>query len=502
MGRKITMATRNELVARLSERYQAAGRSEKSLILDEFVKVSGYHRKHATRVLGKPKAEGGSDRRTRRIYDEAVRQALAVVWEASDRICGKRLKALLPSLVSSMEKFGHLSLDETVRTKLLAMSPATIDRVLTPTRSVAVGKKRRRQLPSNSIRRTVPIRTFADWGDPLPGFCEADFVAHCGGSMAGSFLHTMTLTDIASCWTEGVALVSRQQELVAAALDVFRSRLPMKLLGLDTDNDGAFINETIVGYCREHGIEFTRSRPYRSNDQAWVEQKNGAVVRRLVGYDRHSGLAAARVLTRLLNAARLYVNFFQPSFKLREKIRTGAKVSKRYYPPETPCDRLLGDVRVTDDVKRALITQRETLDPVQLLKDIRDAQEELATGSVAEHGDLDRFLKSLPERWREGDGRAKQRKTMEPRTWRTRIDPFEDVWPQVEAWLRAEPDATAKELFSRLEGEHPGRFGPGQLRTLQRRTKEWRRTVARVLIGLTESQGGDDRAAAIAVMST
>jgi len=496
MARRITMATRNELVAELRKRYPEAGRVEKSRILDEFVAVSGYHRKHAVRVLGKRDGDRGTGRQARRVYDEAVRQALVVLWEAADRICGKRLKALLPSLVKSMEKHGHLSLDEHVRTRLLSMSPATIDRLLAPTRTVAGGKKRRRPLPSTSVRRAVPVRTFAGWDDPPPGFCEGDFVAHCGGVMAGSFLHTMTLTDIASGWTEGVALVARQQEMVVEALDVFRSRLPMKLLGLDTDNDGAFINATVVAYCDKHSIEFTRSRPYRSNDQAWVEQKNGAVVRRLVGYDRLAGLTTARVLTRLLTAARLYVNFFQPSFKLREKVRTGAKVVKRYYPPATPCDRLLANPIVDQTIKRSLREQRDALDPAKLLKAIRDAQADLAAGAQTEHESFDQFLRNLPEQWQNGDARPTHRKKTEsPRNWRTRQDPFEEVWPRVEAWLQASPDATAKALLERLEREQAGRFTRGQLRTLQRRVKEWRGAMAAALIGLDEGpidrDGGD-----------
>ncbi len=464
MGRQITMATRNELVAKLRKRYRSAGRAEKCRILDEFVAVSGCHRKHATRVLGKQKVGQGDERQARRIYDEAVRQALAFVWEAADRICGKRLKALLPSLVGSMEKFGHLSLDEGVRTRLLAMSAATIDRMLAPMRVVAGGKKRRRPIPSTSVRRVVPVRTFADWGDPPPGFCEGDFVAHCGGSMAGSFLHTMTLTDIASGWTECVALVSRQQELVVEALDVFRSRLPMKLLGFDTDNDGAFLNATVVAYCVKHGIEFTRSRPYHSNDQAWVEQKNGAAVRRLVGYERLAGLSAARVLTRVLTVARLYVNFFQPSFKLREKIRTGAKVSKRYHTPATPCDRLLANPAVDEATKRTLTEQRDALDPVRLLKELRDAQADLAAGTSTEHDSFDQFLRDLPEQWRNGDARPTHRKKVEsPRSWRTRKDPFQGVWHRVETWLQESPGATAKALLDRLESEQPGHFTPGHL---------------------------------------
>ena len=204
----------------------------------------------------------------------------------------------MPSLVESMERHGHLCLDEGVRQRLLAASASTIDRLLAPVREKA-GRRRRRGGASSSIRKQIPIRTFGDWNDPSPGYFEGDLVAHCGGTMAGSFVHTFVLTDIASGWTEGIPLLVREQGLVAEALDAFRDRLPVALRGLDTDNDSVFMNETLVEYCGRHGIELTRSRPYRKNDQAWVEQKNGSVVRRLVGYDRFTGVAAAQILARL-----------------------------------------------------------------------------------------------------------------------------------------------------------------------------------------------------------
>ncbi len=168
----------------------------------------------------------------------------------------------------------------------------------------------------------MPVRTFAEWEDPLPGDMEADLVSHGGDSAAGSFVHTLTLTDVASGWTECVALVVRDGALVAAALEHLRTTMPFPLRGFDTDNGGEFMNETVAAYCHTHGIPCTRSRPYHKNDQAWVEQKNGAVVRRLVGYRRLEGLAAAAALSRLYAASRLFVNFFQPSFKLASKVAT------------------------------------------------------------------------------------------------------------------------------------------------------------------------------------
>ena len=189
---------------------------------------------------------------------EAVREALVVLWEAADRICGKRLKAILPGLISAMERHGHLALDPNVRQLLLAASPATIDRLLAPIRGTA-GHRRKRK-PTTKSSREIPVRTFADWNEPGPGFLEIDFVAHGGDSMQGTFLWSLVATDVCSGWTEAVALVAREQSLVVEGLEVIRRQLPVPILGIDSDNDSAFINETLQGYCKKRQIEFTRSR--------------------------------------------------------------------------------------------------------------------------------------------------------------------------------------------------------------------------------------------------
>jgi hypothetical protein len=308
------------------------------------VAVTGFHRKHAVRVLRrKPTARGGP-RPGRRLYDDAVREALVLIWEASDRICGKRLKPLMPLLTEAMERHGHLKLAPEIRTRLLAMSAATIDRALRSVRDHAVGRARRRTAPSLAIRRSIPVRTFSDWHDPPRGFVEADLVAHNGSSPNGSFIQTLVLTDVATGWTECAPLLVREQKLLSEVLTELRKLLPFNLLGLDTDNDSVFMNETVRDYCQAAGVVFTRCRPYRKNDQAFVEQKNGAVVRRVVGYRRLEGLEAATALMRLYTTVRLFVNYFQPSFKLAEKHRDGARVRKRYHPPATPCQRLI-DIR-------------------------------------------------------------------------------------------------------------------------------------------------------------
>ena len=488
------MATRDELVVVLRERYARSGRAERGRILDEFSAVTGFHRKHEMRLLGggQPNQQRGP-RPRRRIYDDAVREALIVVWEASDRICGKRLRPLVPIMLEAMERHGHLQLAPEVRTGLLAMSAATMDRALCDIRGQAKGRTRRHVAPSAAVRRSVPVRTFSDWGDPAPGFVEADLVAHSGPTTRGSFVQTLTLTDIATGWTECAPLLVREQRLLTEVLTEVRKRLPFPLLGFDTDNDSVFMNETVRDYCLVAGIAFTRCRPYRKNDQAWVEQKNGAVVRRIVGYRRFEGLAAAAALAELYVSVRLFVNFFQPSFKLAEKTREGAKVYKRYHPPATPYQRLMADPRASEEVKRQVEAQRTELDPVRLLSDIRAVQQRLVEiadtpemVAAIEQPPLEQFLTGLRTAWQEGEVRPTARPKQKAKRLRRRPDPFAAVTAQLHSWFEAEPWRTSRELFERLQAEQPGAYGDGQLRTLQRRLKGWRREVAhRMVFGAT-----------------
>jgi hypothetical protein len=491
--RRVSMATRDELVAAVAERYARSSRLDRGRILDEFVAVTGHHRKHAMRLL-RGGGAGPAERRRRRdrVYDAAVREALIVLWEASDRVCGKRLRPLLPVLVEAMERHGHLQLAPEVRIGVLAMSAATIDRLLRNVRTRAGGKPRRRTPPSAAVRRSVPVRTFSDWKDPAPGFLEADLVSHSGPTARGSFVQTLVLTDIASGWTECAPLLVREQVLVTEVLDEVRRVLPFPLLGFDTDNDTAFLNETVRDYCTAAGVEFTRCRPYRKNDQAHVEQKNGAVVRRIVGYRRLEGLEAAATLAELYRSVRLFVNFFQPSFKLAEKSREGAVVRKRYHAPATPYQRLLEDPRVAEEVRAHLRSTASDLDPVRLLRDIRDVQQRLVeiadrTG-VGEHAaptrpTLEEFLKGLRTAWREGEVRpTAQPKPKAPRE-RRRPDPFAEVTGRLLEWFRASPWLTARELLARLQAEMPADSYPETLlRTLQRRVKQWRGDAARQLV--------------------
>jgi hypothetical protein len=318
---------------------------------------------------------------------------------------------------------------------------------------------------------------------------EIDCVSHGGASMQGAFLWSLVATDVGSGWTEAVPLLAREQSLVAEGLDVMRRPFPVPVLGIDSDNDSAFINDTLLAYCQAQRLEFTRSRAYHKNDQAWIEQKNGAIVRRFVGSARLTGLVAGQCLAQLYQAVRWYVNHFQPSFKLRSKTRTGATVKKTYDLPATPCARLVHHTTIPEAVKDRLRAEGRRLDPLELLHRIREAQAALAAlgsgdlGSGPARDKLEQFLAKLPDLWRDGEARPTHRQgAARPRTWRTRKDPFEGVWPENLLWLQQEPEATATSWFERLDRAYPGRFPEGQLRTLQRRIREWRQVMARQLV--------------------
>jgi hypothetical protein len=338
------------------------------------------------------------------------------------------------------------------------------------------------------------VRTFADWRDPLPGFFEIDMVEHCGGVKTdGDFVHTLTLTDIASGWTECVSMRMRNQMLVIEALDKVATDLPFAMLGVDSDNDSAFMNQTVFDYCKGLGLEQTRSRAYKKNDQAWVEQKNGAIVRRLVGYGRLSGVEATKALAKLYASSRLYINFFQPSFKLKSKTRDGAHVHKVYYTPATPCDRLQAHGSVLPATKEKLQAQFKGLDPVRLLQEIRNAQKTLS--GLAAHGvckaqtpaggtDVSTFMASLTTAWKDGEVRPTHRKQPSAKHWwKTRVDPFADAWSTIEGWLIAEPSVSANDLMDRLAAMVPDLYASkAQLRTLQRRVKTWRTERAKEMV--------------------
>lgn len=503
------MGARREVVSAVTERYRSARRAEKGRILDELCATTGWHRKHAVRVFRQQEpvrpGEVQVPRERRRRYCATIKDALTALWEASDRVCGKRLKVMIPTLLPALEGHERLNLGKADRDLVLAISAATIDRLLGDVKVAASGGKRRRAGFYSAIRREVPIRTFNDWKSPPPGFCEVDMVAHGGTSVAGSFIQTLTMVDVATGWTECLPLVTRDGSLVVEAMKHVQSLFPWLLRGVDFDNDSAFMNDVVVPWCREQKLEVTRSRAYKKNDQAFVEQKNGAVVRRLMGYGRFEGVEAARVMARLYAVARLYVNFFQPSFKLKEKRREGAKVIKRYHTPSTPCERALAHPKVTAAVKQRLRDQYRTLDPVALLAEIRATQEELGNRVDRRAGDARgqqragkanapqpvqlsapdtvAFAKTLGTTVETGDPRATHRQPKRPYKTRVRMPSKLDAHvATIEDWLAAELQLTALAIVGRLSERYPEQFGMRQHSIVQRLLRTLRKNAAEKLI--------------------
>jgi hypothetical protein len=498
MAGKISMGARREVVSAVGERYRWAGRREKGRILDELTAITGWHRKHAVRVLSTDRDVAKPRRPRSRKYGEVIKDALIALWEASDRLCGKRLKVMIPALLPALKHHGRLMLTDEDSALVLAASPATIDRLLNEARLAACGGRRRRAGFSSAIRREVPVHTFNDWKDPPPGFCEVDLVAHGGTSVSGAFIQTFTMVDVATGWTECFPLLVREGALVVQAIERAQSLFPWPIRGLDFDNDSAFMNEIVVPWCRACEIEVTRSRAYKKNDQAFVEQKNGSIVRRLVGYGRFEGVDAARALARLFAAARLHVNFFQPSFKLKDKRREGAKIIKRYHVPATPYERALAHPLVDESVKRKLRELYRSLDPLLLLAEIRNAQGELGQRIDRRAGSpinpaqrtetIAQFAEALGRDWKAGERRAIHRRPYLRRKPVPRrpsmLDPYA---AQIEAWLAAEPHLTAVDVLGRLRECVPGSWGDKQVRTVQRFVKSSRVRTANLLIDGAET---------------
>jgi hypothetical protein len=372
----MSIQSKRELIAVVAPRYRAAHGSDKQRILDELVASTGYHRKYAIHLLNHPpRACRRRKRHTNQRYGPEVQHALVKVWHVANCICTKRLVPCLGEFVEALERHGELHLEPQVKSRLLSMSIATADRLLRSER------RRQRGLgttkPGTLLKRAIPVRTFADWDDARPGFLEADLVAHCGESTRGEYLNTLTLTDIATGWTECLPLLNRSQRAVKDAIDRARTRLPFPMLGLDSDNGAEFINANLLRYCQQEHITFTRSRPYKKNDQAHVEQKNWSIVRQLVGYDRYEGRVAYQRLDALYEVLHFYVNFFQPVMKLVGKERVDNKVKKHYDIARTPYRRTLESDQVKEEIKQQLREQYESLNPAALLRTIESLQDAL-----------------------------------------------------------------------------------------------------------------------------
>jgi len=366
-----------DYAATLRPRYGAAGKRERGRLLDEFCQNTGYHRKAAIRLLGQGSPTVGRKRGRPAVYGQETVNALVTLWETDDQACGKRLAPFLPELLASLERHGELRVSAGVRAQLLGLSAATIDRLLRPARRRGLRRPWGQRPADGALKAQIPVRTFGEWQGVRPGSVQADLVLHCGDTTAGFYLATLTVVDVATSWTECRAVWGLGKRRVGAALHEARGQLPFPLRELHTDNGSEFLNHQLYPYCQREGIRMTRGRPYRKNDQAYVEQKNGAIVRKQVGYGRYSSHAAHQQLARVYALVRRYDNFFLPVRKVVARERVGAKIRKRYDTAQTPYQRLMTTDTLDAAQRRALADEYERLNPVRLHKQIDAALEAL-----------------------------------------------------------------------------------------------------------------------------
>ena len=369
----MSLKSKRELLEAIRPRYLKAKKAEKEKILDEFTAATGYHRKHAIRVLKNQVQDQnhhkGKTKTYQAVYRGEVVEALEQIWEIYGRICSKRLKPYLPEAIKVLERCKELELSAETKGLLLKISSASIDRCLHPVRFKSPHGLSTTK-PGSLLKNLIPIRTFTEWDEERPGFMEIDLVAHCGNSTEGQYLNTLTCTDLCTGWVALCALPHRSQQAVCEAIQQMRQRLPFPLLGIDSDNGSEFINDLLYHYCLDEQITFTRSRPYQKNDQAHVEQKNWSVVRHTVGYDRWETEQECALLESIYDDLQLYINFFQPSFKLIAKERIGNQTFKRYDTAKTPYQRILERHDIALEAKARLINLYLQLNPAELRRRI------------------------------------------------------------------------------------------------------------------------------------
>jgi len=371
-------------VKALRKKYLRARKREKGTMLDHLVDEHGYNRKYAARLLsgrGIPFPE--EERRGSKPQYEAVYGALKQIWQWYDYICSKRLKPVMEEAVRKLEDCGEQRLDKKTREKLCTMSARTIDRLLSKDRKALALRSKARTRPGTLLKHMVPIKTFSEWNDTKPGFVAVDCVGHDGGNARGDFNQSLNVTDIATGWTETQAVKNKAQVWVFEALTDLRTRFPFVLKGIHSDSGGEFINAHLIGYCADEKITFTRSRPGKKNDNAYVEQKNWSIVRRAVGYARY--VDDEDLLNELYGVLRLYTNFFMPVMKCIAKTRNGSRVTRHYDTSKTPYQRVLDSSCATKKGKERLRAIYAKLNPVALKKEITRLQGRLVR-RAARHG--------------------------------------------------------------------------------------------------------------------
>jgi hypothetical protein len=375
----LTMSQRRAVTKTIATRYKRADKAAKGVILDELCATTGWHRSHARKALTqalKPKIVRPRQPRTPR-YGKDVVAALAFCWAVLGAPTGKRLAPIMAELVATLRRFDELDITDETAGLLLAMSPATMDRRLAPDRAKMALRGRSHTKPGSLLKSQIPIRTWADWDDAVPGFVEIDLVGHEGGNAIGDHCYTLTVTDIATGWTENRSVLNKARRWVIAALDEISMIMPFPIIGVDSDNGSEFINHHLLEWCEKREITFTRSRPGNSNDGAHVEQKNWAVVRTVVGYHRYDTAPELLLLNKIWVLQSLMTNYFYPQQKLISKVRDGAKVIKKYDRATTPHRRAADHDGVTAEDKIILADTYLDLNPAAVQREIQALTDQL-----------------------------------------------------------------------------------------------------------------------------
>jgi len=403
------------------KRYAKADRAGRSSLLDEFCEQTGYHRKYAIALLGEPADSpppGSTPRRRGPTYSPAAIRVLARIWKAAGYPWSVRLKALLPQWLPWARKRVP-GLTAQVEAELLQMSARQMDRRLSGKRRRLKGRIYGRTKPGTLLKHHIPIKT-DNWDVHEPGYCEIDLVSHSGPHASGEFIYSLNLTDIFSGWCETFGVMGKGETGVVAALDALRRMLPFPLKAIDSDNGSEFINHHLYRYCKKHGIQFTRGRPYKKDDNAHIEQKNWTHVRKLLGWDRYDTPEALAAMNALYRSAwRTMMNLFQPCVKLKEKVRVGSRITRRYDNAQTPLDRLVTYYGAADrlpEAVTALLEQRTRTDPFALSADIDRQVAKLTRPTVAKNAQSSTHIEQCSPSPRGGADKA-QTTSPAPYAW-------------------------------------------------------------------------------------
>lgn len=366
--------SKREYLIELKKKYWRARKKVKTQLLNDFCEFTKYDRKYALQLLNNPvPAKWKRYHKRKKIYDQTVIEPLLILWRASNEICAERFQPFIPILLPKLVELGELEISSEVKKKLLQISIGTVKRIVRTTKRRSKLKIRGTTKPGSILKKQIAIR-YGRWTDSDPGWCETDTVAHCGDNVGGEFIYSLDVIDICSGWSEQAAIWGKGEMATRERMDVIRKRLPFKLLGLDPDNGSEFINWQMLRYCKKHAINLTRSRPYHKNDNAHVEQKNYTAIRQLVGYHRLDRKEQQTMLNDLYaNEWRLYLNFFQPTMKLKIKIKDTAttRIKKKYYEAKTPYQRLMEHPRISQEQRTVLKSVYESLNPFVLQAEIR-----------------------------------------------------------------------------------------------------------------------------------